>query len=149
MVVTTLTIGFGDIVPHTTIMKVLTFPFAVVGITLLAVIVTSIVRLLSDRARRTKLRMKKELKEEVSKKRRQVGHVSKLNPWNLMTRKEDEEQIRRNLTLQEELQKLREENWARERRSNIQSMVVGFTFFLLFWFIGAVIFNLVEVSFIA
>src|SRR5579871_2201366 len=68
MVVTILTIGFGDITPHTTSMKVLTFPFAVIGITILAIIVTSIVRLLSDRARRRKLQMKKRLKEKTSEK---------------------------------------------------------------------------------
>src|SRR5271168_3011635 len=67
LVVITLTIGFGDIVPQTAVMKVFTFPFAVVGLTILAVIVTSIVRLLSDRARRNKLMLKKRLKEKINK----------------------------------------------------------------------------------
>jgi potassium channel subfamily K, other eukaryote len=63
MVVTFLTIGFGDITPRTTTVKVLTFPFTVIGITFLALIVTSIVRLLADRARRWKIQLKKELKK--------------------------------------------------------------------------------------
>lgn len=124
-------------------MKVLTFPCAVVGITLLAIIVTSIVRLLSDRARRTKLLMEMRLKEKVSTKQRQARHVARR--WPLKSQKEKEEQMMGELTLQEEIQRLREEDWARERRSNIKSMLIGFTVFLLFWFIGALIFNFVEV----
>ena len=82
MVVTTLTVGFGDITPHTAIMKVLTFPFTIIGITLLALIVTSIVRLLTDRARRRKLELKKRLKKKVSEKKRiHASYGLKLRPW--------------------------------------------------------------------
>jgi len=148
VVVTTLTIGFGDLTPQTPAMKVLTFPFTIIGITLLALIVTSIVRLLADRARRRKLELKKRLKKKVSdKKRIHAGYGSKLRPWSARghTSGGDLPRLKRSLTLQEELQKLREDDWKRERRANLKSMVIGFTVFLLFWFVGAMVFNFVEV----
>lgn len=129
-VVTTLTIGFGDITPRTAVMKVLTFPFTVIGISLLAVIVTSIVRLLSDRARRRKLQMKKLLKEKASEKKRKSAQAGRLQ---------------RSLTLQEELHKLAEDDWKRQTRASLRSMVVGLSVFFIFWFIGALIFYFIEV----
>lgn len=146
MVVTTLTIGFGDFVPETAVMKVLTFPFTVVGITLLALIVTSIVRLLADRARRRKIELKKRLKQKVSEKKRiHAGYRSKLRPWAARSSRGDAPRLERSLTLQEELLKLRENDWKRERRANLKSMGTGFSVFLIFWFIGALIFHSVEV----
>lgn len=143
MVVTILTIGFGDIVPHTAVFKVLTFPFTVVGITLLAIIVTSIVQLLADRARRRKRILKKQLKEKASeRKRMHSGYKFKLSPWG----KGDLPRLQRSLTLQEELHRLREDDWRRERRSNLARVVSGLTVFLAFWFFGAVIFHFVEVN---
>ena len=132
MVVTTLTIGFGDITPHTAVMKVLTFPFTIIGISLLAVIVTSIVRLLSDRARRRKLQMKKLLKEKASEKKRKSAQKPGAR-------------LQRSLTLQEELYKLAEDDWKRQTRTNLRSMVVGLSVFFIFWFIGALIFHCIEV----
>lgn len=128
MVVTTLTIGFGDIAPKTTAFKVLTFPFTIVGITLLALIVTSIVQLLADRARRQKAALKMLQKEKARAKAAKPSQP-----------------LKRTLTLQEELVKLREEEWIRERRANLTRVVVGLLVFLVFWFIGAVIFHLIEV----
>src|SRR5579862_3223445 len=117
MVVTTLTIGFGDLTPQTAVMKVLTFPFTIIGITLLALIVTSIVRLLSDRARRRKIELKKRLKKKASEKKRiHAGYGSKLRPWAKEEPRGDGPRLKRSLTLQEELQKLREDDWKRERR---------------------------------
>jgi potassium channel subfamily K, other eukaryote len=132
IVVTILTIGFGDLTPHTSVMKVLTFPFTIIGITLLAVIVTSIVRLLLDRARRRKLQMKKLLKEKASEKKRKSAQAPG-------------QRLKRSLTLQEELQKLTDDDWKRQTRSNLRSMAVGLTVFFMFWFIGALIFHLIEV----
>jgi potassium channel subfamily K len=148
MVVTTLTIGFGDITPATPCMKVLTFPFTIIGITLLALIVTSIVRLLADRARRRKLDLKKRLKKKVSEKKKiHAGYGSKLTPWaKKISKGGDGPRLKRSLTLQEELERLREDDWKRERRSNLKSMALGFAVFLVFWFIGALIFDFVEVS---
>ena len=131
-VVTTLTIGFGDITPQTSAMKVFTFPFTIIGITLLAVIVTSIVRLLSDRARRRKLQMKKLLKEKASEKKRKSAQASG-------------QRLKRSLTLQEELHKLSEDDWKRQTRANLRSMAVGLSVFFFFWFIGALIFHCIEV----
>ena len=146
MVVTTLTIGFGDIIPETKTMKVLTFPFTIIGIALLALIVTSIVRLLADRARRRKLELKKRLKKKVSEKKRiHAGYGSKLRPWSARPPSGDGPRLKRSLTLQEELMKLHEDDWKRQRRANLKSMVTGFTVFLIFWFIGALIFHFVEV----
>jgi potassium channel subfamily K, other eukaryote len=110
IIVTTLTIGFGDITPQTTIMKVLTFPFLIIGVALLAFIVTSIVRLLEDRDRRRKLELKKQRKRRAS-------------------------------------ESLQEQDRKRERRANLKGMAIGLTIFLFFWFIGALIFNFVEVRF--
>ena len=142
----TLTIGFGDLTPKTTTMKVLTFPFTIIIITLLALIVTSIVRLLADRARRRKLELKKSLKKKVSEKKRiHSGYGSKLRPWSARSSRGDAPRLKRSLTLQEELRKLREDDWKREPRANLNSMLIGFTVFLIFWCIGAVIFDLVEV----
>lgn len=131
MVVTTLTIGFGDIAPKTTAFKVLTFPFTIIGITLLALIVTSIVQLLADRARRQKAAIKMLQKEKARAKAAKAAKPS--------------QPLKRTLTLQEELIKLREEEWIRERRANLSRVVVGLLVFLVFWFIGAVIFHLIEV----
>lgn len=132
VVVTTLTIGFGDITPHTPVMKVFTFPFTIIGITLLAIIVTSIVRLLSDRARRRKLQMKKLLKEKASEKKRKSAQTSG-------------QRLKRSLTLQEELHQLADEDWKRQIKSNLRSMAVGLSVFFIFWFIGALIFHCIEV----
>jgi len=154
MIVTTLTIGFGDITPHTTAMKVLVFPFAVLGLSLLAVIVTSIVRLLSDRARRRKLQMAKRLKEQTTEKKRLFGALPKLSRPNskaVSINTDDPDglkptlSMKTNMSLQEELYKLREEDWRRERRANIQAMAIGMAIFFVFWFIGALIFHFVEV----
>jgi potassium channel subfamily K, other eukaryote len=146
IVVTTLTIGFGDITPQTAIMKVLTFPFTVIGIGLLALIVTSIVHLLADRARRRKAELKKRLKKKVSEKKRiHAGYGSKLRLWSARPPSGDGPRLKRSLTLQEELIKLHEDDWKRQRRANLKSMVTGFTVFLIFWFIGALIFYFVEV----
>jgi potassium channel subfamily K len=147
IVVTTLTIGFGDVLPTTAIMKVLTFPLTIMGITLLALIVTSIVRLLSDRARRRKIELKKRLKKKTSEKKRTYGgYGSKLMPW--VKRVPGDAigpPLKRTLTLQEELNKLREDDWRRERHANLRSMATGISVFLLFWFVGALIFHAVEV----
>ena len=146
MVVTTLTIGFGDLTPNTAVIKVLTFPFTIIGITLLALIVTSIVRLLSDRARRRKIELKKRLKQKTKeRKRMHAGYGSRMRSWSKKY-EGDGPKLKRSLTLQEELQKLRQDDWKRERRANLKSMITGFTVFLIFWFIGALIFHFVEVS---
>lgn len=139
MVVTTLTIGFGDITPHTAVMKVFTFPFAVIGLTLLAVIVISIVQLLSDRARRRKLAMTKRLKEKTSEKKRILAKSRSPSEG-------EESKMNRNLTLQEELHKLRAEDWKRERKANLRSITIRMSVFFLFWFLGALIFHCVEVG---
>jgi potassium channel subfamily K len=147
LIVTTLTIGFGDIVPHTTVVRVLIFPVTVVGIALLALIVKSIVRLLSDRARRRRLALKKRLKAIVAEKERShPGYASKLRQW---AKRPSEPavlpKLERTLSLQEELIKLRTSDWERERRANLRNMAICFAVFLVFWFIGAMIFHLVEV----
>lgn len=146
-VVTILTIGFGDITPRTTAMKVIIFPVAVVGITILAIIVTSIVRLLSDRARRRKLQMKKRLKEKTSEKKRNYMGAAKIAGWISRTPSESGGggRLKRSLTLQEELGKLREEDWERAKRANLRGMAIGLSVFFLFWFIGALAFRYVEV----
>jgi potassium channel subfamily K, other eukaryote len=135
MVVTTLTIGFGDIAPHTAVMKVFIFPFTIIGISLLAVIVTSIVRLLSDRARRRSLQMKKQLQEKASakKRKRQIA--------------QEPGKLRRTLTLQEELRQLAEDDWKRQARSDLRSMGIGLGVFFAFWLVGALIFHCIEVPF--
>ena len=150
MVVTTLTIGFGDMTPSTAVMKVLVFPFTIIGITLLALIVTSIVRLLADRARRRKIELKRRLRNKetaAERKRVYAGYGSKLMPWAPVghVNTDSMPKLKRTLTLQEELQRLREDDWKRERRSNLRSMLTGFTVFVIFWFIGALIFHFVEV----
>ena len=142
MVVTTLLIGFGDITPHTVTMKVLAFPLIIIGVILLALIVTSIVHILSDRARRRKLEMKNRLKRKVSERKRL--HAILLYP---KKKKENDNglQLKRSLTLQEELERLRKNDKSRERRANLKSVGVGFGVFFVFWFAGACIFCLVEV----
>jgi potassium channel subfamily K len=137
VVVTTLTIGFGDITPHTAAMKVLIFPFTLIGIALLAVIITSIVQLLSDRARRRKLQLKKQLKAEASEKKRKAAEKASRAP--------DRPRLQRSLTLQEELQHLAEEDWKKQSRNNLKSMIIGLSVFFAFWFIGALMFHFIEV----
>jgi len=137
VVVTTLTIGFGDITPHTAAMKVLIFPFTVIGITLLAVIITSIVRLLSDRARRRNLQIKKQLKAKASEKKRKAAQKAAQSP--------ERPRLKRSLTLQEELHQLAEEDWRRQSRNNLKSVLIGLAVFFAFWFLGALIFCFIEV----
>lgn len=138
VVVTTLTIGFGDITPHTATMKVLIFPFTVVGITLLAVIVTSIIRLLTDRAQRRKLQMKKQLKAKASESKRKAAAKAAQSP--------ERPRLTRSLTLQEELNHLAKEDWKRQTRNNLRSVAIGLAVFFAFWFLGALIFCLIEVD---
>jgi len=137
VVVTTLTIGFGDITPKTAAMKVFIFPFTVIGITLLAVIVTSIVRLLSDRAHRQQLQMKKLLKAKASESKRKAAAKAAQSP--------ERPRLKRSLTLQEELHHLADEDWKRQTRNNLKSVAIGLAVFFAFWFLGALIFCLIEV----
>lgn len=145
VIVTTLTIGFGDITPQTTISKVLAFPVTIVGIALLALIVRSIVRLLSDRARRRKLAIKKRLKAKLAEKK--TTHRGSI--WRQWAKRPEGlnalPKLERSLSLQQELIRLRSDDWRRERRANMKSMAIGLVVFLVFWFIGAMIFHLVEV----
>jgi potassium channel subfamily K, other eukaryote len=138
IVVTTLTIGFGDMVPTTALMKVLTFPIAILGISLLALIVTSILRLLDDRDRRQLFERRSQLrKEQAAKEKKHAEEVERVNSGAAVSQPP--------LSLQEELQNLRDKDWKRERRSNIRHMIIGLVVFLLFWCIGALIFHFVEV----
>src|SRR6202043_2019988 len=115
------------------------------GITLLALIVTSIVRLLADRARRRKIELKKRLEQKAKEKKRiHAGYGSKLTPWKAKGHG-DGFKLKRSLTLQEELRTLREDDWRRERRANLRSMATGMIVFFIFWFVGAMIFHFVEV----
>jgi potassium channel subfamily K, other eukaryote len=138
VVVTTLTIGFGDITPQTAAMKVLIFPFTVVGISLLAVVITSIVQLLGDRTRRRKLQLKKQLKAKASEKKRKAAEKAAKSP--------ERPRLKRSLTLQEELQQLAEEDWKRQTRNNLKSVGIGLAVFFAFWFLGALIFSFTEVA---
>jgi len=147
MVTTTLLIGFGDITPRTTLMKVLEFPLIIISVVLLALIVTSIVHILSDRARRRKMELKQRLKKKLSERKRLHAIMNKFN-WRKKEEAVDPLKLRRSLTLQEELEKLRKDEKRRERRANLRSMGTGFVVFLLFWFVGALIFHVVEVPFI-
>jgi len=137
VVVSTLTIGFGDITPQTATMKVFIFPFTLVGIALLAVIIASIVQLLSDRARRRKLQMKKQLKADASEKARKAAEKASRAP--------ERPRLQRSLTLQEELQNLAQEDWKRQTRNNLKSMIIGLSVFFAFWLIGALMFHFIEV----
>jgi potassium channel subfamily K, other eukaryote len=143
-VVTTLLIGFGDVTPTTTLMKILAFPLIIISVVLLALIVTSIIHILADRARRRKLELKQRLKRKLSERKRVFAFRRYgLTPWK---KKEDDElKLKRSLTLQEELEKLRKDDKSREMRANLKSVAIGFGAFLAFWFIGALIFFLVEV----
>lgn len=142
MVVTTLTIGFGDITPHTATFKILTFPFTVIGIALLALIVTSIVRLLSDRVRRRKRESTKRLEERASQRRRIHAGYNSSHSGPI----EDLPRLKRSLPLHEELRRLREDEWRYERRSHLIRATKGLIAFLAFWFFGALVFHLVEVQ---
>ena len=146
IVVNTLLIGFGDVIPKTTTMKVLTFPFIIIGIALLALVVKSIVQVLTDRAQRRKMEQQKRLKKKLSEKKRiHAGYGSKIRSWATRSLNGDGPKLNRNLTLQDELIMLRDDDWKRERRANLKSIFVGFSVFFIFWFVGALIFNFVEV----
>jgi potassium channel subfamily K, other eukaryote len=140
-VVTTLTIGFGDVVPETTAFKVLTFPFTVIGIGLLALNVTSILRLLADRVRRRKINMRRELKNRERKRiklQKDSEEEGTKDPSNTKG-------PRGGITLQEALRKIREESWQHEKSHSLRAMFTGLFVFISFWFLGAMIFNFVEV----
>jgi Ion channel len=142
MVTTTLLVGFGDITPRTTVMRVLTFPLTIIAIVLLALIVASIVQILGDRARHRKLEMKQRLKRKLSERKRL--HTMRIRLWK---KEVDPLRLERRLTLQEELDNLRKLDKRRERRTNLRSMAIGFGVFLVFWFVGGLIFSLVEVNY--
>jgi len=145
-VVTTLTIGFGDITPHTTAFKVLSFPLTVIGITLLALNVTSIVKLLADRGRRRKINLKKQLKRRERKRIIEQKEKQKGEPEN--TEPPTRPSLKRSLTLQDALYKIREDSWKHERAHNLRGMITGLMVFFSFWFLGAMIFNFVEVVYL-
>jgi potassium channel subfamily K, other eukaryote len=143
-VVTTLTIGFGDITPTTTAFKVLTFPFTIVGITLLALNATSILKFLADRGRRRKMTMKRHLKKKERKQINEQKDQHTEGPTDEENR-QTPEQRKRSLTLQDALHKFREDSWKHERAHNLRGMITGLLVFFSFWFLGAMIFNFVEV----
>jgi potassium channel subfamily K len=154
-VVTILTIGFGDVVPQTSVVKVLTFPFSVIGICLLAQNVTSIVRLLADRSRRRKSSLKRELKD----RERRINEQKEQDGGNNEENQEDKEcsgldtngfsnlkGARGVITWQEALRKIREESWQNEKAQNLRALFTSLFVFFSFWFLGALIFNFVEVG---
>jgi potassium channel subfamily K, other eukaryote len=139
-----LTIGFGDVVPTTTAFKVLTFPFTVIGIGLLALNVTSIVGLLADRKRRRKINMKRELKNR-ERKRIKEQKDSEQEEGNETKEAPNIKGPRGAITLQEALRKIREDSWQHEKSHNLRAMFTGLFVFISFWSLGAMIFNFVEV----
>ena len=92
--------------------------------------------------------MKRRLKRKLSERKR-LHAIRKYDlPWPRRTvsnKEEDELKLKRSLTLQEELESLRKQDNMRERTANLKSMGIGFGAFLAFWFVGALIFHLVEV----
>jgi len=46
------------------------------------------------------------------------------------------------------LYKIREDSWKHERAHNLRGMITGLMVFFSFWFLGAMIFNFVEVVYL-
>ena len=150
IVICVLTIGYGDVVPNGPGLKVLTFPFTVGGIVILALIVSSIVKLLDDRAKRRTAHWRKRYKaqkklmkqeHEANRRRRPIR-----DGISAMTRDRDprREELISELTLTDELAKLREIDFKRERNDNLRSMLSGLFIFVAFWTLGGMIFQFVE-----
>ena len=123
--ITAFTIGFGDFSPTKVSTQILNFPFAVLSIALLAVMIGQIIEFMTDRARARKAQYKDRFEEEFEKKRAENDEVS-----------------RRSLVMEvAELNMMeRQEN----RYNQLFDLSLSATSLVIFWLIGATIFSQIE-----
>ncbi|KAG9075917.1 hypothetical protein FRC06_009810 [Ceratobasidium sp. 370] len=121
-IVTLLTIGFGDFYPTKPSTKVLLFPFALLGITLLAECISMIVSFLKKHQEQHKARARAEREKT----------------WQLSQMTAGEPSLEREI---EFLSKLHTKHGWREQSAELGSSALGF---LTFWLAGAAIFGAVE-----
>ncbi|KAG8784636.1 hypothetical protein FRC12_018470 [Ceratobasidium sp. 428] len=121
-VVTFLTIGFGDFYPTKTSTKVLLFPFALLGITLLAESISMIVSFFNKHRQQHK----------------DHARAEREKAWQIEQMATQEPSLNREI---EFLSKLHERQGWREQSAELGRSALGF---LTFWFAGAAIFGAVE-----
>ncbi|EIN11143.1 voltage-gated potassium channel [Punctularia strigosozonata HHB-11173 SS5] len=117
------TVGFGDFFPTTTAGRILLFPFTLLGIALLGSIIEMLVRFFSSRSAERKAKSR-----ALYEKRRQEEEDKKQTPTDFAREIEF-------------LQRLNERQDVVDQASEFALSLGGF---LVFWFIGAVIFWAIE-----
>lgn len=121
-IVTLLTVGFGDFYPTKPSTKVLLFPLALLGITLLANSISMIVTFFNKHRREHKARARAEREKA----------------WQIAQMTTEKPSLAREITFLTQLHK--HQGW-REHANDLARSSAGF---LVFWFVGAAIFGAVE-----
>lgn len=141
--VSLLTVGFGDVVMITTWGRVIMFPYLIFSISYLWVIVEGIAELIRERlnARRQGDEMKRKHELQTVKRRRinifkQEGNQDTLQASTLP--------LQRQLTLQEEVERLAHEKAREDLIRQVRACINAFVAFAAFWTIGAAIFSATE-----
>lgn len=117
-----LTVGFGDFEPTTTAGKILLFPFVLVGIAQLALVVSDIIDFFTERSLDIVKATKMHLERERVRKEMTMDYVD----------------------LKEEIHLLEQQQKAEDNRAEMLSLSYSMMSFCVLWFIGALIFSQME-----
>ncbi|GAO51244.1 hypothetical protein G7K_5352-t1 [Saitoella complicata NRRL Y-17804] len=143
MVVSVTTVGFGDVTPETTAGRIILFPLVLLGIALEGLIISSVNSIVQTRIRRrqamnhARFRLARQEKREELKEEDAMSRVD--STFGFAHYKAEK-------TLRDELDELRHAEWKSRRMSNVWAFAGALPVFLLFWFVGAAIFQAVESS---
>jgi potassium channel subfamily K len=125
IVVTALTIGFGDFYPTTTPGRIILFPFDILLICQLAIIVSSIATFFNERT------------QKVTKEKQRLYEIQ---------HHEEKDKTNPNPDLNDELEFLQDLYREVQRKHQMHEILISTIVFLCFWLIGAVAFWQIEVS---
>lgn len=123
-VVTFLTIGFGDFSPTRTVTQIVLFPFTIVGIVQVALLIEMIVTFVSSR-------------ERTRRARRRAAYER--------MRQEDMDRRDGDTNLAKEMKFLHEMNESAYKLKIMRDLALNMSGFVLFWVLGAIIFSQIEV----
>lgn len=150
--VTLFTVGFGDISAATPLGRALLFPYALIGIISLGLVVGSIRSLVLERARRQLgARMVEKKRKQMLKRMVRKGKDGILIPVADDGGEDDDGRITSGLTeferRQKEFELMRKIQAKSERRRRWMAMGVSTTVWLILWLVGAAIFQQCEVTY--
>lgn len=150
--VTLFTVGFGDFSAATPLGRALLFPYALVGVISLGLVVGSIRSLVLERARRQLgARLVEKKRRQMLRKMVRKGKDDILVPVNDDEGDYDDERTTTGLTefqrRQKEFELMRKIQAKSERRRRWMSMGISTTVWLILWIVGAAIFQQCEVTY--